>query len=167
MAITLASCSFNENGGEDSSTDSESLALSSTSMESESSRASSSSRRVSLPRYSPKESSSLEEESSSSLRRTNVTYYTVSIYQSYLIRDKGVYGNPRFDFSVRIEAGKPLYATHDELHDLIRECTPNYRSNGDGAYFIDAFYSDEGCKRFINVQAPVISNTKAYYFCTG
>ena len=95
------------------------------------------------------------------------SHYTVSIYQSYLIAGKNIYGNPRYDFSVIVEAGKPLYSTPDELNDLIAACNEVYVSGG-GAHFVNGFYSDEACERFINYTFFTInSDTKVYYYCNG
>ena len=95
------------------------------------------------------------------------SHYTVSIYQSYLIPGKNIYGNPRYDFSVTVEAGQPLYSTPDELNDLIAACNEVYVSGG-GAHFVNGFYSDEACERFINYTFFTInSDTKVYYYCNG
>ena len=97
------------------------------------------------------------------------TSYTVSIYQSFYIKrgDDGepVFGMPRFDFSVTVEAGHPLYSTHEEYNDLIGMCHPMHYANG-GMYAVVGFYSDETCKRVINnTSFMMYSDTKVYYYC--
>lgn len=159
MATILASCSFNEEGSESSFSVSESPTLSSASSETESSEATSSdSSLTTLP--SSKERPPFKISSNSG-------YYTVSIYQCYWISGKEAYGNPRYDFSVTVEAGQPLYSTTDEYHALLERCDVIYNPNG-GAYFVNGFYSDEVCTRFINGSYyPINRNMNAYYFCTG
>ena len=170
LAITLASCSFNEEGDEASSAASESLALSSAPMKSENSRASSSSHRVSLPRYSFGEESSSSEPSSYTRPPFNVssvtTYYTVSIYQCTWVTAKGAYGNPRFDFSVKAEANEPLYSGDNDISALRRKCRPIYTPIGE-VYTINCFYSDEECRNWISGFMLVQSNMNAYYYCDG
>ena len=158
-AIVLASCSFNEEGSESSSSVSESPTLSSASSETASSESTSS-------------DSSLATQSSSKERppfkiSSQSDYYTVSIYQVYWVSSKETYANPRFDFSVTVEAGQPLYSTVDERHALVGQCNEVYNPSG-GAYFVDGFYSDEACKHFINYEYyPINRDMNAYYFCTG
>lgn len=94
------------------------------------------------------------------------SHYTVSIYQSYLIPGKNIYGNPRYDFSMTIEAGQPLYSTVDELHDLLDSCDESYRPNG-GAYGVYGFYQDETCQLSIGPTFTVNSDMNAYYYCKG
>jgi len=170
LAITLASCSFNGQGSEDSSTASEGLAFSSTSTESENSRASSSSHRISLPRYPFGEESSSSEPSSYTrppfIVSSVTTYYTVSIYQCTWVTSKGAYGNPRFDFSVKAEANEPLYSGDNDISALRRKCRPIYTPIGE-VYTINCFYSDEECRNLIRGFMPVQSNINAYYYCDG
>ncbi|MBO4541492.1 MAG: hypothetical protein J5736_05910 [Bacilli bacterium] len=94
------------------------------------------------------------------------SHYTVSIYQSYLIPGKNIYGNPRYDFSMTVEAGQPLYSTVDELHDLLDSCDESYRPNG-GAYGVYGFYQDETCQLSIGPTFTVNSDMNAYYYCKG
>ena len=153
-AIILTSCSFPEQGSESCSSASESLILSSASESSEPSSSDSSS--ATLP--SSKERPPFKISSNSG-------YYTVSIYQCYLLPGKDTYGNPRFDFSVTVEAGQPLYSTPDELNDLLSECNEIYNPNG-GMYQIWGLYSDEACKHFISYSNyPINRDMNAYYYC--
>lgn len=92
------------------------------------------------------------------------SHYTVSIYQSYLIPGKNIYGNPRYDFSMTVEAGQPLYSTVDELHDLLDSCDESYHPNG-GAYGVYGFYQDETCQLSISRAFTVNSDMNAYYYC--
>lgn len=108
-------------------------------------------------------SSSSEGTSSSSDGRV---YFTVSIYQSYLIPDKGIYGNPRFDTSVMAEAKKPLYTTVEEMQELEYQCRESYHANG-GAYSRVCFFTDETCQTYVNRNTIVDSNMNIYYYCIG
>lgn len=159
MATILASCSFNEEGSELSSSVSESPTLSSVSSEAESSEATSSdSSSATLP--SSKERPPFKISSQSD-------YYTVSIYQVYWVSSKETYANPRFDFSVTVEAGHPLYSTVDEHHALLNQCNVVYNPSG-GAYSVNGFYSDEACKHIINGSYyPINHDMNAYYYCQG
>ncbi len=160
LGLSLSSCNLNEQGSEPSSFPSESVTLSSSVYsETESSEATSSdSSSATLP--SSKERPPFKISSQSD-------HYTVSIYQVYWVSSKETYANPRFDFSVTVEAGQPLYSTVDERHALLNQCDVVYNPNG-GAYFVDGFYSDESCKHFINYSYyPINRNMNAYYFCTG
>lgn len=113
--------------------------------------------------------SSTEQSSSSrttSLSSSNVATYRVSIYQSYLIEGKGTYGNPRFDFSVDVEAGKPLFSDTRELRELKRMCNEVYEPSG-GTYTIDGFFTDETCRIYFTTDRLIEENVNAYYFCHG
>ncbi len=95
-------------------------------------------------------------------------YYTVSIYQSYYIEEKGEYGNPRFDTSVTREAGQPLYKNIKESHDLSGLCRPIYHPNGgDGAYGMDCFFLDKACKKYVTSDFVINENLSIYYYCYG
>ena len=118
---------------------------------------------LSSPVISLQVSSSLEATSSSSYGRV---YFTVSIYQSYLIPDKGIYGNPRFDTSVMAEAKKPLYTTVEEMQELEYQCRESYHANG-GAYSRVCFFTDETCQTYVNRNTIVDSNMNIYYYCIG
>ena len=159
IALSLSSCNLSEQWGESSSSVSESPTLSSASSEAESSETTSSdSSLATLP--SSKERPPFKISSQSD-------YYTVSIYQVYWVSSKETYANPRFDFSMTVEAGQPLYSTTDEYHALLERCDVIYNPNG-GAYFVNGFYSDEACTRFINGSYyPINRDMNAYYFCTG
>lgn len=110
--------------------------------------------------------SSTDSSGSTSIPSSNTVYYTVSIYQSYLIPDKGVYGNPRFDTSVKAEAKKPLYTTSEEMQDLEGRCRESYHPNG-GMYSKVCFFTDETCQTFISTSTIVNSDMCIYYYCVG
>ena len=159
VATILASCSFNEEGSKSSSSVSESPTFSSASSEAESSEATSSdSSSATLP--SSKERPPFKISS-------QPDHYTVSIYQVYWVSSKETYANPRFDFSVTVEAGQPLYSTVDERHALLERCNVIYNPSG-GAYSVNGFYSDEACKHIINGSYYLINrDMNAYYYCQG
>ncbi|MCR5692635.1 MAG: hypothetical protein K6G74_01515 [Bacilli bacterium] len=127
----------------------------------------------SIPKYSEKETS--EQASSSKMRSLPLGYlsslnnnrqYKVSIYQSNWISSESRYGNPRHDFDVMVDAGKPLYSNDEERQDLKARCRERYDPNGN-AYYLDGFYSDEACTTFITVSFLVTSDINAYYRCRG
>ena len=143
LGLMLASCSFGERGSESSSMPSGSQALSSMQTEAESGGPSSSH----PSSVSTRSSRSSYERNPFSIRSSSA-YYTVSIYQCYLLSAQGTYGNPRYDFSVTVQAGEPLYATVEECHALLDSCNESYRTNG-GIYGLYGFFSDVTCKRDI------------------
>lgn len=159
LGLSLSSCNLNEWGSESSSSVSENPTLSIASSEAESSEATSS-------------DSSLATQPSSKDRppfkiSSQSDYYTVSIYQVYWVSSKETYANPRFDFSVTVEAGQPLYSTTDERHALLNQCNVVYNPSG-GAYSVNGFYSDEACKHIINGSYyPINHDMNAYYYCQG
>ena len=156
LSLMLASCTVG--GGQ------ESMAISEESGQASSSDASSQSvDDVSALSGSTMSSRSSRERNPFSLPATS-SHYTVSIYQSYLIQGKNIYGNPRYDFSVTVEAGQPLYSTVDELHDLLDSCDESYHPNG-GAYGVYGFYQDETCQLSIGRTFTVNSDMNAYYYC--
>ena len=107
-------------------------------------------------------SSSTKQEPSSS----TAVHYTVSIYQSYYIEEKGEYGNPRFDTSVTREAGQPLYANISEKHDLMDLCTEVFRpTGGDGIYDFRAFFEDKRCRTAIGYKYYITSDVSIFYYC--
>lgn len=156
IALSLSSCNLNEQGSEASSSASESLILSSASESSEPSSSDSSSATLRSSKERPPFKISSQSD-----------YYTVSIYQVYWVSSKETYANPRFDFSVTVETGQPLYSNPDELNDLLSECNEIYNPNG-GMYQIWGLYSDEACKHFISYSNyPINRDMNAYYYCQG
>lgn len=164
MALILASCSFGGQGSESSSAASGSLSLSSVESDSASSE-----EHISLSSRSGRPSSSSYERNPFSIKSSS-DHYTVSIYQSYYLRrgDDGepVYGNPRYDYSISVEANQRLYSTMDELNELLNSCNESYHPNG-GAYGVYGFYFDETCQRSIGSMFKVTSDMRAYYYCKG
>ena len=166
MAITLASCSFNGHGS-DSSLDTQYLSLSTEEKDKSVSSGSSESLSTHVSSYQ-RPSSERPFPGFSFLSSTlSKSYYKVSVYQSNLIPGQTVYGNPRFDFYVTVEAGKPLYSNVEDREALERQCTPSYRPNG-GAPSLEGFYSDVTCQHFINYEFFVVnSEMNVYYYCNG
>lgn len=70
----------------------------------------------------------------------------------------------RYDFSITVQAGEPLYATVEECHALLDSCNESYRTNG-GIYGLYGFFSDVTCKRDIPYSFKVTSDMNAYYYC--
>ncbi|MCR5092303.1 MAG: hypothetical protein K6B51_06375 [Bacilli bacterium] len=121
----------------------------------------SSSAKPSVQASSSTEKSSSEKPSPSS---STAVHYTVSIYQSYYIEEKGEYGNPRFDTSVMREEGQFLFKDTKEEHDLRRICRPDYRGLGQ-IYFMFAFYKNEKCRERIIDGFAVDADLSIYYYC--
>lgn len=154
LSLSLSSCvgrtfpsSLVSNGQETSSL------LSSSSAVSSSERAAPSSSKAAS-------NSSTKQEPSSS----TAVHYTVSIYQSYYIEEKGEYGNPRFDTSVTREEGQFLFKDTKEEHDLRGICRPDYRGLGQ-IYFMFAFYKNEKCRERIIDGFAVDADLSIYYYC--
>lgn len=164
LGLLLSSCTiegghehliFSEESGSESS-----LSSASASVSSEISDIASSAPEASTPEASrPSSTASL---SSSD----NRVYYTVSIYQSYYIDETMTFGNPRYDTSVKVEAGKPLFETSDEARALRSKCHEVYTPSG-GTWFIDGFFIDETCTQYITSYMLVESDMNAYYYCHG
>lgn len=172
VAIALASCSF---GGRVSEASQENGSLLGSPTEPEASPSSSRSYGGHSILQSLAEETSSEQTSSSKKRSLPLGYlsslnnnrqYKVSIYQSNWISSESRYGNPRHDFDVMVDAGKPLYSNDEERQDLKARCRERYDPNGN-AYYLDGFYSDEACTHFITVSFLVTSDINAYYRCRG
>lgn len=108
--------------------------------------------------------SSLEESSSSD----DKVYYTVSIYQSYLpYADLYYRTGTRFDTSIKVEAGKPLYTTTEEGREFYRtNMHPVYDARG-GAYFVAYLFYDEECTEQLGFGVPIESDSTFYYYLYG
>lgn len=181
ISVTLASCYIERQGSEHSSSDAESLFSSFSETQESSSSKSYGWRSVPRSRFSDESESSeeqsghrpslpLSQDSSSSFNGAHISiakvYYTVSIYQSYLIPDKGVYGNPRFDTSVEVEGNKPLFSTREEHRWLEDQCRPIYYSAGE-VYFVNSFFLDETCQTRVKASFVLNSDVNVYYYCTS
>jgi len=99
---------------------------------------------------------------------STAVHYTVSIYQSYYIEEKGEYGNPRFDTSVTREAGEPLYKNVKEIQALEECLDPEYYSTGgSGLYELIGFFLNEKCTIAISYNQIVNSDMDVFYYCRG
>ena len=177
LTIALASCSFGGRGSETVSPASESVSFSSEPAESGESVASSSlssspsssrhkssrSSTLQSPHSSSPSSSSNPESSSSS---ANKVYHTVSVYQCYYIPDQDKYGNPRFDFRVMAEKGKPLFSGDNLASAIGRQTRPIYAPIG-GSYSENGFFIDEACTVYATNETIVESDMNIYYYCFG
>ena len=94
-----------------------------------------------------------------------VVYHTVSIYQSYYIREKGCYGDPRFDTSVKREDGQVLYKDAKEQNALFAVCGPTLHHIIGGWYEMNGFYKDEWCTDYISWAFVVKADLSIYYYC--
>lgn len=115
-------------------------------------------------------SSSTEKSSSEKplLSSSAAVHYTVSIYQSYYIEEKGEYGNPRFDTSVTREAGQPLYKNVKEIQALEECLGPEYYSiGGSGLYELIGFFLNDKCTISIGYSQIVNSDMDVFYYCRG
>ncbi len=132
------------------------------------------------PIHSSQEESSLEEatseassqdqssEKSSESSSDGKVYYTVSIYQSYVRRPDAMGRTGiRFDNSVQIESGLPLYRTTEEGRDFYHQYMhPLYRSYGD-AYNIFYLFHDQECRDLYEYGSPILSDMTFYYYGDG
>ena len=126
-----------------------------------SSSSSAESRRGTSTAVAPSSESSAAPEPSSS----SVVYCTVSIYQSYYIREKGCYGDPRFDTSVKREDGQVLYKDAKEQNALFAVCGPTLHHIIGGWYEMNGFYKDEWCTDYISWAFVVKADLSIYYYC--
>lgn len=177
LTIALASCSFDESGSGTAPLASESEAVSSFSSEPSHNVPSSSGHASSSPqgsavtskpgrRSSSSSSSSSPASSSAASSSDPRVYKTVSIYQCYYIPSKDTYGNPRFDFSVRAEEGKPLFSGTNEAHTLGDMTNPEYTPIG-GTYSPIGFFIDEACTVYATDKTIVMSDMDIFYYCRG
>lgn len=177
FAIALASCSFGGRGSETVSPAWESVSFSSAPAESGESVASSSllsslsssrhkSSRSSTPQSPHSSSPLLSSSSERSSSSANKIYQTVSVYQCYYIPDQDKYGNPRFDFRVMAEKGKPLFSGDNLASAIGRQTRPIYAPIG-GAYSENGFFIDEACTVYATDETIVESDMNIYYYCFG
>lgn len=150
MGLLLSACSspFEESSSLETSSTISSISLSSESSQSESSSIIS----------SLEESSFLDDK----------VYYTVSIYQSYMpYADALNRTGTRFDTSIKVEAGKPLYTTTEEGREFYRTYMhPVYDARG-GAYFVAYLFYDEECTEQLGFGVPIESDSTFYYYLHG
>ena len=150
MGLLLSACST---PAQESSSLETSSAISSISLSSESSQS---------------ESSSIVSSSEESSSSDDKVYYTVSIYQSYLpYADLYYRTGTRFDTSIKVEAGKPLYTTTEEGREFYRtNMHPVYDARG-GAYFVAYLFYDEECTKQLGFGVPIESDSTFYYYLHG
>ena len=117
---------------------------------------------------SQSESSSIVSSSEESSSSDDKVYYTVSIYQSYLpYADLYYRTGTRFDTSIKVEAGKPLYTTTEEGREFYRTYMhPVYDARG-GAYFVAYFFYDEEYTEQLGFGVPIESDSTFYYYLHG
>ena len=150
MGLLLSACST---PAQESSSLETSSAISSISLSSESSQS---------------ECSSIVSSSKESSSSDDKVYYTVSIYQSYLpYADLYYRTGTRFDTSIKVEAGKPLYTTTEEGLEFYRTYMhPVYDARG-GAYFVHYLFYDEECTEHLGFGVPIESDSTFYYYLDG
>ena len=107
-------------------------------------------------------------EKSSESSSDGKVYYTVSIYQSYVRRPDAMGRTGiRFDNSVQIESGLPLYRTTEEGRDFYHKYMhPLYRSYGE-AYNIFYLFHDQECRDLYEYGSPILSDMTFYYYGDG
>lgn len=149
MGLFLSACSY---PSEESSSLETSSTISSINLSSESSQS---------------ESSSIVSSSEESSSSDDKVYYTVSIYQSYLpYADLYYRTGTRFDTSIKVEAGKPLYTTTEECQEFYHNLHPVYDARG-GAYFVHYLFYDEECTEQLGFGVPIESDSTFYYYLDG
>ena len=150
MGLLLSACST---PAQESSSLETSSAISSISLSSESSQS---------------ESSSIVSSSEESSSSDDKTYFTVSIYQSYVGRPDALGRTGiRFDTSVKVEAGKPLYNNGEEGQQFYHAyLNPVYDAHG-GAIFEGYLFYDEECTEWLGYGVPIESDSTFYYYLKG
>ena len=158
MALALCSCAENKSATSSISTPPEWSSLTEASSITESSSESSTA-------YSSRAAESPSSSSEPAPSSSAVVYHTVSIYQSYYIREKGCYGDPRFDTSVKREDGQVLYKDAKEQNALFAVCGPTLHHIIGGWYEMNGFYKDEWCTDYISWAVVVKADLSIYYYC--
>ncbi len=117
---------------------------------------------------SQSESSSIVSSSEESSSSDDKVYYTVSIYQSYLpYADALNRTGTRFDTSIKVEAGKPLYSNGEEGQQFYHTyLNPVYDARG-GAIFEGYLFHDEECTEWLGYGVPIESDSTFYYYLKG
>ena len=95
-------------------------------------------------------------------------YCSVSLYQSNIKSDNThTPGDVRFDKTIRVRVGEPLYSDSDGRHDFYSSLSPIITEHGDGAYEIAFLFVDEGCTEYYRYGTPILADSSFYYYCRG
>ncbi|MCQ2800043.1 MAG: hypothetical protein MJ228_04745 [Bacilli bacterium] len=89
-------------------------------------------------------------------------FYTVTVYQSYYVNDRG-WGDPRFDCTIEYARGSVLKVDSD----FARKIKPKYQVKGDGYYHIERLCFDPERTQEVPRGYQVYSDVTVYYGCTG
>lgn len=89
-------------------------------------------------------------------------FYTVTVYQSYYVNDRG-WGDPRFDCTIEYARGSVLKVDSD----FARKIKPKYQVKGDGYYHIGGLCFDPERTQELPYGYQVYSDLTVYYGCTG
>jgi hypothetical protein len=94
-------------------------------------------------------------------------YHLVSIYQSYP-RNPDSAGDikVRFEMSLQIEDGKPLYSNDKEMYALTDQFKPDFIPHT-GAYSLIPLFYDVECTTFYIHGTPITSDSTFYYYMAG
>ena len=109
----------------------------------------------------------LSSESSLESSSDDKVYHMVSIYQSYP-RNPDSAGNikVRFEMSLQVEDGKPLYSNDKEMYALTDQFKPDFIPHT-GAYSLIPLFYDVECTTFYIHGTPITSDSTFYYYMAG
>lgn len=109
----------------------------------------------------------LSPESSLESSSDDKVYHLVSIYQSYP-RNPDSAGNikVRFEMSLQVEDGKPLYSNDKEMYALTDQFKPDFIPHT-GAYSLIPLFYDVECTTFYIHGTPITSDSTFYYYMAG
>ena len=94
-------------------------------------------------------------------------YCSVSIYQSYPEYNLGhMKGEIRFDKTIKVVCGQPLYSTGDEVLDFEGRLDEVYHPRG-GTWFTHYLFCDPECTTYYLSGTPILEDSSFYYYCTG
>lgn len=124
---------------------------------------------------SEKESQSFSQAAPSSVSSTDSSsdslddneYCSVSLYQSYPEYNLGhMKGEIRFDKTIKVECGQPLYSTVDERHAFEGRLDEDYYPHG-GTWFTHYLFVDPECTTYYLSGTPILEDSSFYYYCEG
>ena len=111
--------------------------------------------------------SSVSSADSSSDSLDDNEYCSVSIYQSYPEYNLGhMKGEIRFDKTIKVECGQPLYSTREEVLAFEGRLDIDYYPHG-GAWFTHYLFVDPECTIYYVRGTPILEDSSFYYYCEG
>lgn len=94
-------------------------------------------------------------------------YCSVSIYQYYPEYNFGhSKGEIRFDMTIMVEYGQPLYSTVEEVDNFEGRLRIDYLPHG-GTWFTHYLFCDPDCTIYYRWGTPILTDSSFYYYCEG